>query len=166
MDLEKLKIENLSIAKSKGYGIEEADISVPEKIALIHSEISEAYEGYLAGNFLNRHGFNEELADVFLRSLHLAGIWRLDLSSISTSPAATGFTTEQSLLQLHKIISECYEAYRHKQLINAYSKLEEALSAILTLAISTRVDLEQEALKKMELNKQRIWDKKSLNEGT
>lgn len=33
-------------ARGKGFGTNKKDINVPEKIALIHSEISEAYDAY------------------------------------------------------------------------------------------------------------------------
>jgi hypothetical protein len=36
-------------AKEKGFGTKPKETNVPEKVALIHSEISEAYEAYRHG---------------------------------------------------------------------------------------------------------------------
>jgi NTP pyrophosphatase (non-canonical NTP hydrolase) len=66
-------------AEEKGWGIKPEDISIPEKIALIHSEISEAFEAYRHKNINAEHGFNEELGDAVTRILHLCGILNIDL---------------------------------------------------------------------------------------
>ncbi|MBI2023944.1 hypothetical protein HYT00_00915 [Candidatus Giovannonibacteria bacterium] len=66
-------------AKEKGFGIKPEDINVGEKIALIHTEISEAYEAYRHKNIEGKDGFNEELGDVIQRILHLCGIFNIDI---------------------------------------------------------------------------------------
>jgi len=65
-------------AKSKGFGITPEEIDVPEKIALIHSEVSEAYEAWRKKNVSGKDGFNEEIADALIRLLHLAGVMGID----------------------------------------------------------------------------------------
>lgn len=45
-------------------------------IALLHSEVSEAYEGYRNGDTANVH---EEMADVFIRLLDTCERWGVDL---------------------------------------------------------------------------------------
>ena len=67
------------MAKEKGWGVKPEDINVGEKIALVHTEVSEAFEAYRQGNIDNRHGFKEELADALMRILHLAGIFDINL---------------------------------------------------------------------------------------
>ncbi|MBS3116707.1 hypothetical protein J4421_03870 [Candidatus Woesearchaeota archaeon] len=57
-------------AQEKGWGTKPEEISISEKIALIHSEVSEAYEAYRHQK--NDH-FAEELGDIIFRTLHLAG---------------------------------------------------------------------------------------------
>lgn len=69
----------LEQAKEKGFGTTPADINVGEKIALIHSEVSEAFEAYRHKNIDGKDGFREELGDVVQRILHLAGIFNIDL---------------------------------------------------------------------------------------
>jgi NTP pyrophosphatase (non-canonical NTP hydrolase) len=69
----------LSQAKVKGFGVSPDEISVYEKIALIHSETSEALDAYRHKNMDGKDGFAEELADVMIRVLHLAGVYKIDL---------------------------------------------------------------------------------------
>lgn len=66
-------------AKKKGFGIKPKDIDVAEKIALIHSEISEAYEAYRHKNIEGKDGFEEELGDAIQRILHLCGVLNIDI---------------------------------------------------------------------------------------
>ncbi|MEX0621949.1 MAG: MazG nucleotide pyrophosphohydrolase domain-containing protein [Candidatus Woykebacteria bacterium] len=66
-------------AREKGFGTSRKDISVPEKIALLHSEISEAYEAYRHKKIKGKGGFEEELGDVLQRLLHLSGSLKIDL---------------------------------------------------------------------------------------
>lgn len=69
----------LQQAKEKGFGTKSEEISVAEKIALIHSEISEAYEAYRKKNIDGKDGFKEELGDAVQRILHLCGIFDIDI---------------------------------------------------------------------------------------
>jgi NTP pyrophosphatase (non-canonical NTP hydrolase) len=66
-------------AKQKGFGVKPEDINVAEKIALIHSEISEAFEAYRHKNIDGKDGFKEELGDAIQRILHLCGVFDIDL---------------------------------------------------------------------------------------
>ncbi|MFZ4648409.1 MAG: MazG nucleotide pyrophosphohydrolase domain-containing protein [Patescibacteria group bacterium] len=66
-------------AKQKGFGTAPAAINVAEKIALIHSEVSEAFDAYRHNNIDGKDGFKEELGDVMQRVLHLAGILGFNL---------------------------------------------------------------------------------------
>lgn len=75
-ELQKLVMEQ---AKEKGFGVEPKDINVGEKMALIHSEVSEAFEAYRRNNLEGKDGFKEELGDVMQRTLHLCGIFGIDI---------------------------------------------------------------------------------------
>jgi len=66
-------------AKEKGFGTKPEDINVAEKIALIHSEISEAFEAYRHKNIDGKDGFKEELGDAVQRILHLCGVFDIDI---------------------------------------------------------------------------------------
>jgi NTP pyrophosphatase (non-canonical NTP hydrolase) len=66
-------------AKEKGFGTKPDEINVGEKIALIHSEVSEAFEAYRKKNLDGKDGFKEELGDVVQRVLHLCGVFEIDI---------------------------------------------------------------------------------------
>ncbi len=65
-------------AKEKGFGTTPDEIDVPEKIALIHTEVSEAYTAYRHKNMQGKDGFEEELGDIIQRVLHLCGALGID----------------------------------------------------------------------------------------
>jgi len=79
MEIKELQSLVMQQAKEKGFGVKPEEISVPEKIALTHSEISEAFEAYRHQNIDGKDGFKEELGDALQRILHLAGIFEIDL---------------------------------------------------------------------------------------
>ena len=79
LNLRELTSLILEQAKEKGFGTKPEEINVGEKIALIHSEVSEAYEAYRHKNIDGKDGFKEELDDAIQRILHLAGIFGIDI---------------------------------------------------------------------------------------
>ena len=81
MTIEQLTDAILAQAKNKGFGTKPEEINVAEKIALIHSEVSEAYEGYRHQNIDGAHGLTEELGDAIQRILHICGVLNLDIES-------------------------------------------------------------------------------------
>ena len=79
MTLNQITALIMSQAKEKGFGTKPEDIQVAEKIALIHSEISEAFEAYRHKNIDGKDGFEEELGDAVQRILHLCGVMGVDI---------------------------------------------------------------------------------------
>tara|TARA_X000001036_G_C20315572_1_gene658255 strand:- start:27 stop:350 length:324 start_codon:yes stop_codon:yes gene_type:complete len=84
MDINKLIEKSHDIAISKGWWDKEREI--PELIALIHSELSEALEEYRVSENLDiryeknkPEGFVVELADVLIRIFDLSGKYKIDL---------------------------------------------------------------------------------------
>ena len=79
MKIDELTDQILKLAKEKGWVTDKDKINVPEKIALIHTEVAEAYEAYRKKQIDGRHGFKEELADALIRILHLCGVFEVDV---------------------------------------------------------------------------------------
>ena len=79
MTIEQLTKIIMTQAKEKGFGTKPEDINVAEKIALIHSEVSEAFEAYRHKNIDGKDGFKEELGDAVQRILHLCGIFDINI---------------------------------------------------------------------------------------
>lgn len=79
MTIQELSEHIMAQAKVKGFGVSPADIDVAEKIALIHSEVSEAFEAYRHKNIDGKDGLAEELGDVVQRVVHLAAVLGIDL---------------------------------------------------------------------------------------
>lgn len=68
-------------AKAKGFGTTAEELNIPEKFALIHSEVSEAFEAYRHKDFDSKDGVAFELGDVLQRVFHLAGCMGIDLEA-------------------------------------------------------------------------------------
>ncbi len=79
MEVKQLIELGMKQAKEKGFGVKPEEVNVGEKIALIHSEISEAFEAYRHKNIDGKDGFKEELGDAVQRILHLCGIFDIDV---------------------------------------------------------------------------------------
>lgn len=80
LDIKKLTKMVMKQARRKGFGVKPEEVNTLEKIALIHSEVSEAMAAYRQKNMAGQDGFSEELADALIRILHLAGIYKIDLA--------------------------------------------------------------------------------------
>ena len=77
--LEQLTTLVMEQAKAKGFGTTPEEINVAEKIALIQTEISEAFEAYRHKNMNGKDGFAEEMGDAIQRILHLCGVLKVDV---------------------------------------------------------------------------------------
>mgnify|MGYP006434065949 CR=1 FL=1 len=79
MTIQELTKLIMAQAEAKGFGTKPEEINVSEKMALIHSEVSEAFEAYRHKNIDGKDGFKEELGDIVQRVLHLCGIFEIDI---------------------------------------------------------------------------------------
>ena len=79
MNLKEITDLIIKQAEAKKFGTKPDEINVAEKIALIHTEISEAYEAYRHQNIDGKNGFKEELGDVVIRVIHLCGVFDINL---------------------------------------------------------------------------------------
>lgn len=74
----------MDLAQEKGFGTKPEEVNLPEKFALIHSEVSEAFEAHRHQKLEGKDGLESELADIVIRTLHLAGILGYDIESAIT----------------------------------------------------------------------------------
>ena len=96
MNIAELIKESHKTATDKGWWDTDSNRNIPELLALIHSEVSEALEAYrdtgmvhLEQTWYNKsdnkpEGFVIELADVLIRIADLCGEFKLDLNSALT----------------------------------------------------------------------------------
>lgn len=72
---------------SEDHGFHQPNPNIPERLALIHSEVSEALEAYRDGQMQTKcresdgkpEGFASELADIVIRVMDLAEELKIDL---------------------------------------------------------------------------------------
>lgn len=81
LSLKQLTARIMEQAREKGFGVTPQEICVPEKIALIHTEVSEAFIAYRHKHMNGKDGFEEELGDVIQRVLHLCGALNIDVEA-------------------------------------------------------------------------------------
>jgi len=102
MELKDIQKKILDMAKEKGWGTKPEEIIFAEKIALLHSEVSETLEAYRHSNMAGSDGVAEELADVMMRTLQLAGIYNIDLEQEIEKKLIEDSTRDWSQDQLYK----------------------------------------------------------------
>lgn len=157
-NLEKIVMQQ---ALEKGFGTRPEEIVVSEKIALIHSEISEAYDAHLKNNIEEKDGFKEEMGDVLQRVLHLSGIFEIEFKEIDID--FTYNSIEQMISKLHLEVSEIWESYRHNREEKFKEKINELANILFVICKKENFSIEQQVIKKVEINKERKWNKK-MNE--
>ncbi len=79
LSLEEISNMVMEQARIKGFGVDLQDVNIPEKFALIHTEVSEAFEAYRKKDTDGEHGTAIELGDALQRILHLARLLDIDI---------------------------------------------------------------------------------------
>ena len=135
-----------------------------EKIALCHSEVSEAHAANIKGSMddklTDRLGYEVELADVVIRCADLLGaLGEATFEDDDYGLDASCFGTMESLLDIHANLSEALEALRKG---GSPSKgLTHAIKRCLGLAFDSggrQVDVMSAVHAKLAFNKQRAID--------
>ena len=168
INIESLKELVMQQAKEKGFGVNPEDLDTPEKtaekIALIHSEITEAYQAYLANQMDGKDGYYEELGDILQRTLHLGGIYGINFEIPIDCSEITDLGLEAKLLTLHAITSEAYENYRHKKDDQFKIGLSRLAYAVIEISRHYEFSLEEAVKVKIERNLGRKWDPSKYRE--
>lgn len=88
------------------YSAQEAWAFVPEKLLLIHSEVSEACEAHRKDldddKLPHRHGLEVELADAVIRIFDLAGALKLDIGGAMADKLRYNVTRKDHTLEARK----------------------------------------------------------------
>ena len=101
MDIAKLQKEILALAKKKGWGTTPDDVIFSEKIALLHGEVAEALHAYRQHRMAGKDGVAEEFADIIMRTLHLAGIYEINVVKAIQKKLALNARRDWSTDQLY-----------------------------------------------------------------
>lgn len=129
---------------------------VPAILALIHSEVSEAWIGLVNTGMEN---YAEELADVMIRILDMLEGLGMDVAGV----VASGFDMwsfdddddESTLNALHFRISEALEGFRKNDKTRFEDAIGEACAIVFDLCRFAEIDLAAEIRAKLEKNRQR-----------
>ncbi|MFH1823372.1 MAG: hypothetical protein ABH817_01495 [archaeon] len=166
INLETLVGAVMEQAARKGFGTKPEEVIIPEKFALLHSEISDAYHALLSSKMEGRDGLYDELGDVFQRTLHLGGIYGADFSSSRTYALKEIETAsrEGKLVRLHKVASTAYEHYRHDRMEALKNTLSYLAHAIILISEQYGFDISDVVAKKIKFNLSRNWREQGLKE--
>lgn len=102
MTLKELTDLIIKQAKVKGFGTRPGEVNTAEKFALIHSEVSEAYEAYRKNQHTGKDGFASELGDIVQRVLHLAAIYGVDIEEAILKKLELNKTREWDFKELNE----------------------------------------------------------------
>lgn len=182
--LNKLAREILEINQANGWSVtqpsdmDDSPYKIPAILALIHSEISEAWEAFHGAD---RDNFGEELADVIIRILDMLGGLGVDIEAQvsfgrdqippmeslnqigawrTTEIASAGAAAKPSdgiefLLFLHGQTSACLECFRKNMEVDFFWEATMLLLNTLGFADLARIDMDREVALKLEKNKGR-----------
>jgi NTP pyrophosphatase (non-canonical NTP hydrolase) len=159
-ELMKLNKECHQIALEHGWWGN--DITKPtrnfgEGIALMHSEIVEAYEAW---EEKDQAHVNEELADVYIRWADFIGGFKINyVSPENITDAgieyANGFETFTNLM--HNSLSRALEAYRHQKDNVVSYNLSELIVLITDYCEKNKIDFIDVVKMKMDINRNRPY---------
>lgn len=130
--------------------------TVLEALALIASEIGEA--AYESLDDTPTEHFGEELADIMLRALDL-GFWQkvdIDKQVQENSIVWQHYDIPRMFMQLNAEFGNLVNTARKTQLeLSFHSNLGKFIKGVIDIAQVSHINLEEEILKKMQINLQR-----------
>jgi NTP pyrophosphatase (non-canonical NTP hydrolase) len=122
-------------------------------IALMHSEVDEAYEAILPGG---QDNFAEEMADILIRIYDACGEFNIPLHKAVTT-SVSGYTDKIKLLMdIHYHLSQALESFRQVDSVYMWNAVAAQFSAVCCLIVDN-CEVIEPMLQKMEKNKNRPY---------
>jgi len=146
--------------QAKSWWVEPINRNTGELIALIHSEVSEAWNAYAVGlmddNLPHRQGVEVKVADVMIRlgyfivgkGLSPADVWR-------ERPREKVKASVIRLIDMHSGLSKCLEGYRKSDNEDIIKGLSIVLLESLCVCNNLSLDIDEAIKEKMEYNVKR-----------
>jgi len=152
MSINELILEIRHVNAANGWDMVESEswndkYFIPAKLALVHSEVSEAFEEECQPVLT---AYREELADVVIRILDIVGGIHPNFAAMMNLVIAPQVRPDAFLMQLNLRISRALEAFRQDSKLDFLKQLAEAVSLILA-----EEDLNDVIQSKIEKNRHR-----------
>ena len=160
-NLNALAVEIREIGLANGWNLvyrpdwTSSDYHVPAMLALIHSEISEAYDAVNGGD---RDDLAAEFADIVIRVLDLAGGLTEDFAAHVARIESTFISDdddERAFNFLHQMTTYALEAFRDDNLLKFLGVLALILYSVDYWAADFDIDIGVAVLEKMDVNRHR-----------
>jgi hypothetical protein len=141
-------------------GTETVPRNIGELLCLVHSEISEAYEGWklqINDDHLPHHPMlSVELADAAIRIYDILGYYGKPVDIFALPHQFSGIVVPQALLEIHLRISNAMEGFRKGNEQKGCDYLCAALRHIIALAKREGIPLFEIIEEKREYNRNRL----------
>jgi|SRR5690606_1959550 len=147
--------EAYETAKEKGWHDEPREFGT--LVALMHSEVTEAFESLMPDGEDN---FSEELADVLIRIYDCCGLFDIPLANVPFRPMREGlYDGTLQLMYIHRALSRALECYRESEEDRLWKDVAkwfaEVHVLIYEIGLAIEADLDAEIRSKMDKNKSR-----------
>jgi NTP pyrophosphatase (non-canonical NTP hydrolase) len=149
---------------AKAHGFYDEPPSIPERLCLVHSEISEALECYRDGE-MELHfdekgkplGFPSELADIIIRLIDFAEYLQIDVTGLNLKRIASYRPIVDELCALHATISIAYTYFTTTAPTAGKGALKAAIADTFSLANYLHIDIDEAITVKMKYNESRPY---------
>jgi NTP pyrophosphatase (non-canonical NTP hydrolase) len=156
----------LNMAEEKGWGHTREMLNVSEKMMLINTEVTELFSAIHKSPKNPKDSIESETADILGRTLHLGLVWNVDFDQEMSYKYRFGGKKDKLLdsdyVYLYGLVSKGYDSYRHKRIKLFKKYLFVIAHEVVLLASSMNIDIKKAVLTKIDINKDRVWDKSKL----
>lgn len=141
---------------------------IPTKLALVHSEISEAFYGWTEKDLDNHLPafpmFHVELADTAIRTYDILGFYNVTISRELRQPLIVLNSIPGEFASLHLCVSNALEAFRKSREGDFFAWLVTLIYEIEAFSKEIKCDLGALVMLKHEYNKTRLDHKREARQ--